>query len=79
MINYLSITTTLITIGFIGRWPFLVGMAILSLLYYYCVLVATFVLLDFYRYAVARYYGQTSRDMRRLGKDILLYSCLTFY
>jgi len=42
MINNLSVTTTLIAIGLIGGWPFLVAMGILSLLYYNCMSVVPF-------------------------------------
>lgn len=42
MINNLSVTTTLIAIMVIGRWPFLVAMIILSFLYYSCKFVRLF-------------------------------------
>jgi hypothetical protein len=47
MINNLSVTTTLIAITVIGRWPFLVTMIILSFLYYNCKFVRLFFGSDF--------------------------------
>ncbi|KAJ6552936.1 P-loop containing nucleoside triphosphate hydrolase protein [Mycena capillaripes] len=47
---FISSTTTIITISFIGGRPFVLGAFIISLFYY----------------QVAKVYGQTSRDLRRL-------------
>ena len=51
IINGMSAVATFITIGFVGGWPF----------------VAVIILVSIFYFQVAKVYGQTSRDMRRLG------------
>jgi ABC-type multidrug transport system fused ATPase/permease subunit len=51
IINGLSALTTFATISVVGGWPFLVVTLLVSVFYY----------------QVAKIYGQTARDMRRLG------------
>ena len=51
LVNGLSAVATFITISVVGGWPFLVVTLLVSVFYY----------------QVAKVYGQTSRDMRRLG------------
>ena len=51
LVNGLSAFATFTTITVVGGWPFLVVTLFVSVLYY----------------QVAKVYGQTSRDMRRLG------------
>lgn len=51
IINGMSALATFITISIVGGWPFLVVTLLVGVLYY----------------QVAKVYGQTSRDMRRLG------------
>ena len=46
MINNLSVTTTLITIGVIGGMPFIAAMVALSLLYYNCTFVIHFLIFN---------------------------------
>ncbi|KAL0959849.1 hypothetical protein HGRIS_011525 [Hohenbuehelia grisea] len=50
LINGLSAVTTLVTISIVGGWPFVVAAVIVGVAYF----------------NVAKVYGQTSRDMRRL-------------
>ena len=51
IINGMSALTTFVTISVVGGWPFLV----------------VILLVGFFYYQVAKVYGQTARDMRRLG------------
>ena len=51
IMNGMSALATFITISIVGGWPFLVVTLLVGVLYY----------------QVAKVYGQTSRDMRRLG------------
>ena len=51
LVNGLSAVATFITISVVGGWPF----------------VAVTLLVSVFYYQVAKVYGQTSRDMRRLG------------
>lgn len=51
LVNGLSAVATFITISVVGGWPF----------------VAVTLLVSIFYYQVAKVYGQTSRDMRRLG------------
>ena len=51
LVNGLSAVATFITISIVGGWPF----------------VAVTLLVGVFYYQVAKVYGQTSRDMRRLG------------
>lgn len=48
--NGASLVTTIVTVTYVGGWPFLLAFVILSIFYF----------------EVARVYGQTARDMRRL-------------
>lgn len=68
LINMLSVTTTLITISVIGGVPFILAMICLGFVYYHCEILLSVSFFPSLRDAtVAKNYGQTSRDMRRLG------------
>lgn len=64
----LSVVTTYVTITFVGGLPFLLVAVILIFLYYSSKsLQRTSARCDSHHLLVGKIYGQTSRDMRRLG------------
>jgi hypothetical protein len=53
--NLCAVAATISTVTFVGGWPFFLAFLILAAFYY----------------EVTRVYGQTARDMRRLGTSFI--------
>lgn len=72
----LSAATTLITISAVGGLPFILAALVLGSFYYNGTHYFRRQYLIFIFVIAAKVYGQTSRDMRRLGNAQLLDPCL---
>jgi len=72
----LSVVTTVCSVTYVGGFSFLVAAALVGVVYWNGQFKIVVILLRLTISSVAKIYGQTSRDMRRLGESFVLTSQL---